>query len=170
MILLLAAIFFFRPVDKAPQQRTQSPAKATVTADTQSPGVEPVSQEISGKNVPRGVEREDDSSEQPLRTVPPSEMNEEKAIDIVKKSDALLKNTPVDEVVRAWTTQNASQYNVVGWQAKQVDERKYLVSYTALDGNLTKGFYFDLDVETGVVQDLAHNPELQKKYNIQYGK
>jgi predicted Zn finger-like uncharacterized protein len=169
VILLLAAIFFFRPADRAPQQQAQKPAKATVTADARSPGEGPVSQEIGGENAPSGSAREDASPEQPLRTVPPSEMNEEKAIDMVKKSDALLKNTPVDEIIRAWTTQNAAQYNVVGWKAKQVDAGKYLVSYTALDGNLTKGFYFDLDVETGVVQDLAHNPELQKKYNIQYG-
>jgi predicted Zn finger-like uncharacterized protein len=170
IILVIAAMFFFRSADKVPQGQAQSPAKDKVTAGARSPGVEPVSQEEGDENAPVKLPAEDNSPEQPFRSIPSSEMNQEKAIEIVKKSDALLKHTPVDEIIRAWTTQNAGQYKVVGWQARKIDEQKYLVSYTALDGNLTKGFYFDLDVETGVVQDLANDPELQKKYNIQYGK
>jgi predicted Zn finger-like uncharacterized protein len=170
MILVLIGIFFFRSSDKVPQEQPQSPAKDKVTAAGQSPPTEPVSQERYDQSGQGGSSAEKDSPEQPFRAIPPSEMNQEQAIEIVKKSDALLKNTPVDEIVRAWTTQNAGHYTVVGWQARKIDAQRYLVSYTALDGNLTKGFYFDLDVETGVVQDLAHNPELQKKYNVEYSR
>ncbi len=87
---------------------------------------------------------------------------------MVKNSDALLKNTPVELIVKKWTEENSGKYKIVGWQAKKVDEQNYLVSYTALEGSAVKGFYFTIDAQSRKVQDLARNPELQKKYNIQY--
>ncbi len=87
---------------------------------------------------------------------------------MVKKSDALLKNTPVELIVQKWTNENSGKFKMVGWQAKKVDEQNYLVSYTALEGSAVKGFYFNVDAQNRVVQDLARNPDLQKKYNIQY--
>ncbi|MDA8079229.1 MAG: hypothetical protein M0Z79_09875 [Nitrospiraceae bacterium] len=98
----------------------------------------------------------------------PAAMSPERAIEMVKHSEALMKMTTVESIVKKWTEENAGKYKIVGWQAKKVDDRKYFISYTAMDGDMPKGFYFDLDAQTGVVQDLAHNPELQKKYNIQY--
>ena len=95
-------------------------------------------------------------------------MTEEKAIEIVKKSDALMKMTKVETIVNKWSTDNAGKYTMVGWQAKKMDEQRYLVSYTARNGEKTAGFYFTLDLQTGAVQDLAHNKELQTKYNIKY--
>ncbi len=93
-------------------------------------------------------------------------MTEEKAIEIVKRSEALLTRTSVDSIVMKWTEENAAKYKMVGWQAKKIDEQKYLVSYTALDGDVPRGFYFELDAQSGVVKDFSKNPELQKKYNI----
>ncbi|MDA8104624.1 MAG: hypothetical protein M0Z71_04525, partial [Nitrospiraceae bacterium] len=110
----------------------------------------------------------------PQATVPEGEMAsstpEEKAVGMVKGSDALLKMTSVDSIVNKWTQDNAGKYKVVGWQATKIDDQQYLVSYTALDGSTPKGFYFVADLQSGVVEDLAHNPELQKKYNIQYAR
>lgn len=51
-----------------------------------------------------------------------------------------------------------------------MDEDRYLVSFMAMDGATPKGFYFDLDIRTGEVENLQNKPELQKKYNIQYNK
>ncbi|MBI5639594.1 MAG: zinc-ribbon domain-containing protein [Nitrospirae bacterium] len=105
----------------------------------------------------------------PFSPAVPSEMTDEKAIEIVKISDALMKRTSVESIVDKWTTENSGKYSIIGWQAKKMDEQSYLVSYTARDGDKTTGFYFNLDIQTGAVQDMAHNKELQTKYNIRYG-
>ncbi|MGE5300762.1 MAG: zinc-ribbon domain-containing protein [Acidobacteriota bacterium] len=161
LILLLAAFFIFRspetapkkqpaPVSSAGQEATQPPAQAT--SQESPPDVTPA------VSPPAAAPAEEMSSATP----------EEKAIGMVKRSDVLLRMTSVDSIVDKWTQDNAGKYKVVGWQAKKIDEQKYLVSYTALDGSITKGFYFVADLRSGGVEDLAHNPELQKKYNIQY--
>jgi hypothetical protein len=98
---------------------------------------------------------------------PSGPVDEEKAIEIVKRSEALLRRTSVESIVKKWTEDNAAKLKVVGWSAKKVDDQKYLVSFTALEGNMPKGFYFELDAQSGVVQSILQNPELQKKYNIQ---
>jgi hypothetical protein len=51
-----------------------------------------------------------------------------------------------------------------------MNEEKYLVSFTGMDGALPKGFYFDVDIRTGEVENLANRPDLQKKYNIRYSQ
>ena len=162
-ILLLGAFLIFRspetapkkqpaPVPPAGQEATQPPAQAA--SKESPPDVTPA---ISP---PTAVPAEELSSSTP----------EEKAIGMVKRSDVLLRMTSVDSIVNKWTQDNAGKYKVVGWQAKKIDEQKYLVSYTALDGSAPKGFYFVADLQSGGVEDLAHNPELQKKYNIQYAR
>ncbi|MDA8240347.1 MAG: zinc-ribbon domain-containing protein [Nitrospiraceae bacterium] len=163
LILLLVAFFIFRSPETAPkkqpapfppagQEATQPPAQAT--SQEGPPDVTPA---IS-----------------PPTATPAEEMSfstpEEKAIGMVKRSDVLLRMTSVDSIVNKWTQDNAGKYKVVGWQAKKIDEQKFLVSYTALDGSVPKGFYFVADLQSGGVEDLAHNPELQKKYNIQYAR
>jgi hypothetical protein len=89
---------------------------------------------------------------------------------MVKRSDVLLKMTPVGAIVEKWAQDNAGKYKFEGWKVKKIDEQQYLVSYTAFEGNTPKGFYFVADLQNGTVEDLAHNPELQKKYNIQYAR
>jgi len=100
----------------------------------------------------------------------PAEITEDVAIEMVKGSHALYRNTSTGSLIKKWTEENAGKYKIVGWQAKKMDDERYLVSYTAMDGALPKGFYFDLDIKTGVVENLENNPELQKKYNIKYGQ
>ena len=51
-----------------------------------------------------------------------------------------------------------------------MDDERCLVSYMAMDGASPKGFYFDLDIRTGEVENPENKSELQKKYNIQYSK
>jgi predicted Zn finger-like uncharacterized protein len=161
-ILLLLAIFFFRSPETGPQKQ-QAPAPPAEEAS--QPAAPVPSQESSPIVSPEAL---------PPAAVPPEEMSsstpEEKAIAIVKRSDVLLKMTSVEAIVDKWAQDNAGRYKVVGWQAKQIDEQRYLVSYTALEGNAPKGFYFVADLQNGTVEDLAHNPELQKKYNIQYAR
>jgi len=161
LVLLLVAIFIFRSPETAPEKQ---PAPVLPAGQEASQPPTPAPSQESHPAVtleappPAAVPEEEMASSTP----------EEKAVGMVKGSDALLKMTSVDSIVNKWTQDNAGKYKVVGWQAKKIDDQQYLVSYTALDGVTPKGFYFVADLQSGVVEDLAHNPELQKKYNIQY--
>lgn len=172
LILVLVGVFFFHSQDRmyAPgaDKGATTPPPSTKGKGTVSPGDSPGS---STAGLPQGGNPAEQSpGGNAISATTPSAITEEKAIEIVQRSDALLKRTSVESIVRIWTEKNAAKYKVVGWQARKMDEQKYLVSYTALDSDMPKGFYFELDAQTGAVQDLAQNQELQKKYNIQYNK
>ena len=111
-----------------------------------------------------------ESSQTPAQPAINGEMTEEKAIEMVKNSHALYRNTSTESLIKKWSEENAAKFQIIGWKARKVDEEKYLVSFTAMDGAFPKGFYFDLDIRTGEVENLENKPELQKKYNIQYSK
>jgi hypothetical protein len=75
-----------------------------------------------------------------------------------------------EAIIKKWTEENAEKFQIIGWKARKMDDERYLVSYMAMDGASPKGFYFDLDIRTGEVENLENKPELQKKYNILYSK
>jgi hypothetical protein len=128
--------------------------------------------------VPAGQVNSSQASVSPSQEIPQTpllpaingEITEEKAIEMVKKSQALYRNTSTESLIKKWSEENAAKFQMVGWNARKVDEERYLVSFTAMDGALPKGFYFALDIRTGEVENLENKPELQKKYNIQYSK
>ena len=164
LIVVIIAIFFFYSQDNAQRDLMHAPSgdKGVGMSPPSPQGKEAVSQAAPAGSVSVEPPQRGDIAEGL-----PSLMTEEKAIEIVKRSEALLNRTPVDSIVKKWTEENAAKFKIVGWQAKKMDEQKYFVSYTALDGDVPKGFYFELDVQSGIVKDFARNPELQKKYNIQ---
>ena len=163
LILLLVGFFIFRSPETAPKKQP-APVPPAGQEASQPPA------QATSQNSPTDVM----PAVSPPTTVPTEEIStstpEEKAMWMVKRSDVLLKMTSVEAIVNKWTQDNAGKYKVVGWQAKKIDDQKYLVSYTALDGSVPKGFYFVADLQSGGVEDLAHSPELQKKYNIQYAR
>lgn len=161
-VIVLAAAFFFSSQNKEIQKLASSPVPAEPAK------VQPLVQNSLPQSGPSLTPAADSSLTASSPAIP-SEMTDEKAIEIVKKSDALMKMTRVETIVDKWSMENAGKYTIIGWQAKKVDEQRYLVTYTARNGDKTTGFYFALDVQTGAVQDVAHNKELQTKYNIQYG-
>ena len=97
-------------------------------------------------------------------------ITEERAVEIVKKSRAIFGNFSTDSILKKWTEDNSTQYQMIGWKAKKMDEENYLVSYTAMNGAAVKGFYFNLNTKTRHVENLENNPDLQKKYNIKYSQ
>ncbi len=97
-----------------------------------------------------------------------TEKTEVWAIESVKKSNVLDRVFNVDSVVQKWTNENSSKFRFLGWQAKKMDDKTYLVSYIASDGLATKGFYFDVNVDTADIRDIKKHPELQQKYGIKY--
>jgi hypothetical protein len=145
------------PQSTLKEVKTDAPALPSVPAGQVNTG------QVSGSS----VQETSQTSAQPAIS---GEMTEEMAIEIVKKSHALYRNTSTEALIKKWSEENAAKFQIVGWNARKMDEEIYLVSYTAMDGAFPKGFYFILDVRTGEVENLENKPELQKKYNIQYSK
>jgi len=170
-VIALVLLFFFRTGPDTPKSppvpSAQAPGTSAVQAPAQTPEVQNGSQ--AGK-LPDSSLPAASTAQQSASGPPYFDMTEDKAIELVKKSDVLVKSTSVESIVRKWVADNAAGMTVVGWQAKKFDDQKYMVSYTAVKGDKPTGFYFELDASTGVVQDLARYPELQKKYNVQYNK
>lgn len=88
------------------------------------------------------------------------------AIEAVRKSRALDHSVSVEALVTKWTKENAEKLRVIGWLAKKVEDKTYLVTYTATDGIMPTGFYFEIDIETGEIRNIASSTELQQKYGI----
>jgi len=164
LIILIVVLAFSLNVFKTDKTDGPQPAQKEVKADLPAmPAGHVNTGQASGSPA-------NEISQTPVQPAVSGEITEEKAIEIVKKSNALYMNTSTEAIVKKWSEENAAKLQIIGWKAKKIDDERYLVSYIALDGAAPKGFYFDLDIRTGEVENLANKPELQKKYNIQYGK
>ncbi|TAN38825.1 MAG: hypothetical protein EPN25_12890 [Nitrospirae bacterium] len=161
IVVIVIAIFILRPKSRGNQDQQSGPGAAKQEVTALQPGATP--QSTSPGDAPAVIA----PGGSPQNQIPLA-ITEERAIELVKASTALFKNTPVSAIVNKWIEDNSGKYKMVGWQAKKFDEQKILVSYIAMDGDTPKGFYFDVDIQSGAVQNLANNPELQKKYNILY--
>ncbi|MBI5076576.1 MAG: hypothetical protein HZB62_15605 [Nitrospirae bacterium] len=161
VIVIVAGLFFWSnksdprpavaPVSSPYQMAV--PEKSVSVPLSQSTPVQPTAQQSS-------PERKSDAPD----------MNAEKtpdwAIESVKKSHILDRSATVDALVNKWTKENADKLKAIGWIARKADEKTYLVTYTATDGVTPKGFYFELNIETGDIRNIAGNTELQQKYGI----
>lgn len=164
LIILLVVLAFSTNVVKTDKTAGPQPAEKEVTTDL--PAM-PAGQVNTGQGAGPPVH---EISQAPLQPSISGEITEEKAIEMVKKSQALTANISTEAIIKKWADDNASKYQIIGWKARKMDDERYLVSYMAMDGASPTGFYFDLDIRTGEVENLANKPELQKKYNIQYNK
>jgi hypothetical protein len=78
---------------------------------------------------------------------------EEKAIELVKRSRG---------IDRFYTDES----QISDWEAAEIDDQRYLVSFTATRGSDTNVFYFDTNVKNGIVRSVTDRHELQR-YGIQ---
>jgi len=158
-LVLLIAISFF--VFSLGQEKAQQPA-ALPTSPSRQAGPAQAAQPAASQPVPR----------QPLSEIKSDapDMSADKtsdwAIESVKMSHALDRFATVDTLVNKWTKENSDKLKMIGWLARKVDETTYLVTYTATDGVMPTGFYFEVNVETGEVRNIALNADLQQKYGI----
>jgi len=170
LIIFLIVVALYSNVFKSDEtpgpQTALKEMKSDLPAAPALPSV-PTGQVNTGQESGLSVQETSRASAQPAIS---GEITEEKAIEIVKKSQSLTRNISAEAVIKKWTEENAEKFQITGWKARKMDEEIYLVSYTAMDGAFPKGFYFVLDVRTGGVENLENKPELQKKYNIQYSK
>lgn len=176
-ILLLVVILVFIFTSKEEKIKEPSISQPQEKAEVQTS----TENQIGTKNLPAGsisslkeetrTETQQSPSEAKISTIDiQAEKTEEWAIESVKKAYLPRSLSDVETMVNKWTADNAGKYKVIGWQAKKMDEQTYLVSYTVSDGLSIKGFYFDINTETGVIRSLDEHPDLQKKYGIQYGQ
>jgi hypothetical protein len=78
---------------------------------------------------------------------------EERAIELVKRSRG------IDHFY-------SEESGISNWEAKKIEDQKYLVSFTASKGSDTSTFYFETNVQTGTVRPITDRQELQG-YGIQ---
>lgn len=57
---------------------------------------------------------------------------------------------------------------IIGWTVRRVDEQTCLVSYTYEKGSKTLGWFFDVKSGGKIISDVSSDPELMKKYNVDY--
>jgi len=181
IILFFAFLFMLLNTSREDKSREQTsmqqadkakPYPPTSQVNGQNRPEEPKSQSPENLSQDRGIIPE------PVPQVPGGnlslgvnlERTEDNAIELVKKSHAFDHFFDVETIMKKWTDENSGKYQFIGWKAKKVDEQTYLVGYTASDGPVTKGYYFDVDFGTATVRYLGDYPELQKKYGIRYGQ
>lgn len=157
---VIMVIFLFMPNQKSVQpipesvpSPTAAPEKVPPLQPAQSVTVQPAAQQSS-------PERKSDAPDLGADKTP------EWAIESIKKSHALDRTSTVDALMIKWTQENSDRLKFIGWMAKKVDERSFLVSYTATDGVTPKGFYFEINTENGEIRNIAGNTELQQKYGV----
>ena len=167
LIILLVVLAFSTNVFKTDKTAGPQPAQKEVKTDLPAVPAMPAGQVNGGQASSSPVY---EISQTPVQSAIGGEITEEKAIEMVKKSQALTRNISTESIIKKWTQENAEKFQIIGWKARKMDDERYLVSYMAMDGASPKGFYFDLDISTGEVENLENKPELQKKYNIQYSK
>lgn len=78
---------------------------------------------------------------------------EEKAIEFVKRSQG------IDSFY-------SDESRIADWEAKGIDDQRYLVSFTASRGSDTSAYYFEANIRTGTVRPVTDRLELQG-YGIQ---
>jgi hypothetical protein len=99
------------------------------------------------------------------------ESDNEKAIELAKKSHALGSNLNVDTQIKNWIRDNKGNINkIYGWGARKIDEQTYFVSYTleliSSGRKLQGGYVFEVDLMSGNVLNISGNPALEKKYGL----
>ena len=167
VLLVIAAVIMFNLFSN----------EQTTTVSNVSPQAKPAVSDAQPKPQPPAENLSQPATNQPALSPAPNfpadtntdtEKTEGWAIESVKKSNVLDRVFNVDSVVQKWTNENSSKFRFLDWQAKKMDDKTYLVSYIASDGLATKGFYFDVNVDTGDIKDIKKHPELQQKYGIKY--
>lgn len=162
IVALVSAFLFFSSKQDTAQQSQDKAVDAAAPVRNATPGMPAVSPQPSQgqTSAPATPERPADRSESAAAKT------SDWAIDTVKKSHALDRLFTVETLTNKWTTENSDKLKAIGWIAKKVDDKAYLVSYTATDGVTPKGFYFEINIETEEIRNIANHPDLLQKYGI----
>ena len=85
---------------------------------------------------------------------------EEKALKLVKKSQALGGNQSVKRALDKWLKERGEEIKPIGWQVGKERDDVYLVSYmykvhSFQEGAGERGFFFEVDVDSGSVRNVT---------------
>lgn len=89
---------------------------------------------------------------------------EEKAITLVKESQALKFGVSVNDMIETLLKERDNEIRPIGWEAKLVGNHRYIISYTYKIYSFDKGvgnggYYFDVDLNSGSVRNVTKKYE-----------
>jgi hypothetical protein len=153
-IIILAGVLIFFYLFRKDTTRDQSALvqKEDITTSGQ----------FGGEYVPEGAQDKYLEEDYPVEETQPydrfstditSLTAKEKAIELVKRSRG------IDRFY-------SDESQISDWEAKEIDDQRYLVSFNASKGSDTNAFYFDTNIKTGSVRPITDRHELQQ-YGIQ---
>jgi hypothetical protein len=91
---------------------------------------------------------------------------ENKAINMVKFSRAIVNYTNTGESIRNYLKTIKGNLKILGWKAKKVNDQTYLVSYTYEVDSGVKGYYFDVNMNANIVRRILEDHELERIYGL----
>jgi hypothetical protein len=89
-----------------------------------------------------------------------------RAIGLAKNSHAFGGYLTVESQIKDWLADKKGGLKIYGWEAKKVDDQKYLVSYTFDQGSGRVGYFFEVNLVANIVRKVIGDPELEKEYGI----
>ncbi len=92
----------------------------------------------------------------------------EKAIEIVKRSHSIIKETSVDQYLKTLLKENGDDIRPVGWFCKKIMDSRYIVSYKYTlysfdQGTGEKGYFFEVNLDDNSVKDVTSEYQKQLK-------
>jgi hypothetical protein len=89
---------------------------------------------------------------------------EDRAIALVKESQALKAGVSVNDMIETLLNERENEIRPIGWEAKRVDNQRYLISYTYRIFSFERGvghggYFFDVDLNTGSVRNVTSKYE-----------
>ena len=153
IIILAGVLVFFYASRKGASREQSARVEHRGVMPSEHPGEHYVPEGPQGQYLEEGYQGEEMQLNDRFSADTTSMTAEEKAIEFVKRSRG------IDRFY-------SDEYRISGWEAKEIDEQKYLVSFTASKGSDTSAFYFETNIKTGSVRPVTDSRDLQR-YGIQ---
>jgi hypothetical protein len=64
--------------------------------------------------------------------------------------------------------EETGDFKTIGWKVRRVDEQTFLVNYTYEKNSKILGWFFEVKSGGEVIRDVSSDPELMRKYNVDY--
>lgn len=89
----------------------------------------------------------------------------EAAINLTRNAN-IFGGVSVDAELRKTLGRTKGYLKIIGWVAEMVNEQTYLVSYSYIDGSGAKGWFFEVNLNGGIVRKVQGDIVLEEKYGL----
>ena len=111
------------------------------------------------------------SNQMDVKAQPVNKSPEEQAIELVAAfSDTVIgriSNSPMSYAIPHALSGLKGSIQIVGWRAQRIDDQTYLVAFEYKTPEGLIGYYFDFNLNMKIVRNVADDPDLQKKYELE---